>query len=544
VARKYAGSVAAIAVSGFFAVRNPEHELRARDVLAELTGLPITCGHELASELDSVLRAATCALNASLVRLLRDLMLSVQRALASLSVDAPLMVVRGDGSLMRVEMALERPVETILSGPAASVVGARALTQLDDMLVVDIGGTTTDIAVVRGGLPLLNNEGARVGRWRTLVRAVQTTSSGLGGDSQVSLDGSTPLQVGPRRVIPLAFLAEGHPEVKRDLVRMMIASGAPSPAESAFFTLSRSVDGLQYSDVETRILKALELGPRSLWWLAQRDPWAHLYLSRPNTLERTGVVLRGGFTPTDALHVSGGFVAWDLEAARLGAGLLGRALGLRAEDVAEAVLEQVRRQLIRLLVDVLGKGHAGGTEPQADDLLMRLALGMDGGDLEVSLRSRLPMVGIGAPAEHFVAPAARRLSAAVRFPEHFDVANAVGAICGSVVAREVVQVIAIYRPSGLDGYVLTGPFAAQHFHTREEALAEARSRAAGLARRHALEAGAADIEMAVVVDDQQGTAGPAFGGKLYLGSAVTATAVGRPRFAREAATAAIDERLW
>ena len=309
VARKYAGSVAAIAVSGFFAVRNPEHELRARDVLAELTGLPITCGHELASELDSVLRAATCALNASLVRLLRDLMLSVQRALASLSVDAPLMVVRGDGSLMRVEMALERPVETILSGPAASVVGARALTQLDDMLVVDIGGTTTDIAVVRGGLPLLNNEGARVGRWRTLVRAVQTTSSGLGGDSQVSLDGSTPLQVGPRRVIPLAFLAEGHPEVKRDLVRMMIASGAPSPAESAFFTLSRSVDGLQYSDVETRILKALELGPRSLWWLAQRDPWAHLYLSRPNTLERTGVVLRGGFTPTDALHVSGGFVA-------------------------------------------------------------------------------------------------------------------------------------------------------------------------------------------------------------------------------------------
>ena len=538
VARANAGSVAAFAVSGFFSVRNPEHELRARDIIAKLTGLPVTCGHELANELDSVLRAATCALNASLVPLLRDLMLSVQRALAALGIEAPLMVVRGDGSLMRVEMALERPVETILSGPAASVVGAQALTGLRDMLACDIGGTTTDLALVRDGLPGLNDKGATVGRWRTLVKAVQTVSRGLGGDSQVSLDRSTGrLSVGPRRAMPLCFLASRHPEVGHDLERMLSAPAQYEPSDLAFFAISRPpAQGSAYSDVERRILAALAARPQPLWRLIKGDPWIGLYLSHPNLLERSGVIIRSTFTPTDALHVLGTFVAWDRQAALDGARLLGLWLGKSAEEAASMVTAEVQRQLLRSFATMLSGGKTAVNEGSPDDVLLGLALNGhdDACDLEVTLRSRLPIVGLGAPAGHFVMPVASLLSAPAELPAHHGVANAVGAISGSVVVRETLELQGLYEASGLVGYMLTGPFPAQRFAEKEPALAEAIARATDLARRHAQAAGAAQVEVKLAIEEQEGTPSLSASEKLYLGTRIVATAVGRPQFAASA----------
>ncbi|NPV07557.1 MAG: hydantoinase/oxoprolinase family protein [Anaerolineae bacterium] len=544
LAREQRDKVAAFAVSGFFGVRNADHEMRAKRILIQETGLPVTCGHELASELDSVLRAATCALNASLVPLLRDLMVSLRRALDALGVRAPVMVVRGDGSLMRVEMALDRPVETILSGPAASVVGARALAGLQDMLVVDIGGTTTDLALVRGGLPLLNPRGATVGRWRTLVRAVQTVSSGLGGDSQVTLLEGTRLCVGPRRAVPLAFAAQEHPQVIGMLEETLTRASRLDPSESVVYLAARSADGNRMSPVEQRILEALGSGPQPLWRLATRDPWVHFYLSNPNRLEGTGVVLRSAFTPTDALHALGEFVAWDAEAAMLGARLLAWYLQASPEEVSRRVLLEVRHSLIRAMVAVLVNGSGGSAVTEVGGPLLDLALSAEGSDLEVRLRSRVPVVGLGAPAGHFVSPAARVMGDSACLPQHHSVANAVGAISGSVAVQELVSVQPVYRASGLDGYVLTGPFAAERYGEREAALEEAQRRAHSLARQAAEAAGAADIEVRVEVKDHKGTAGPGFGDRLYLGSTVTATAVGRPRFASEAEPRPEEEALW
>ncbi|MDH3674554.1 MAG: hydantoinase/oxoprolinase family protein, partial [Anaerolineae bacterium] len=140
--------VEAFAVSGFFSVRNPAHELRVRTLVEELAGpssgetRPVTCGHELSSRLNAVRRATTVALNARLIPLLHELMVTVQHSLEKLGVVAPLMVVKGDGSLVRAEWAMQRPIETVLSGPAASVVGAWHLAGRDDVWVVDVGGTT------------------------------------------------------------------------------------------------------------------------------------------------------------------------------------------------------------------------------------------------------------------------------------------------------------------------------------------------------------------------------------------------------------------
>ncbi|PIL21853.1 hypothetical protein P775_02440 [Puniceibacterium antarcticum] len=151
--------------------------------MAEVTGRPVTCSHELSARLGDPKRA----LNARLIGLTHRLIARAEETLCAFGVRAPMMVVRGDGALMSAAQAQQRPIETILSGTAASLVGARWLTGVRDALVADIGGNTTDIALLRDGVPLIDPAGAQVGRFRTMVEAVAMRAHGLGGDSEVQV---------------------------------------------------------------------------------------------------------------------------------------------------------------------------------------------------------------------------------------------------------------------------------------------------------------------------------------------------------------------
>ncbi|MEY4340432.1 MAG: hypothetical protein RLZ14_2282, partial [Actinomycetota bacterium] len=164
--------VEAYAVTAQFSVRNPEHELAAAALVRDLTGKPVTLSHHLSARLNGPKRAVTAILNSRLISIIDGLVRTTEAALADRGVNAPVMVVRGDGSLVSAAFVRERPIETILSGPAASLVGAAHLTGLDDAIISDIGGTTTDIAVLRNGIPTVSPEGATVGGHRTMVQAV------------------------------------------------------------------------------------------------------------------------------------------------------------------------------------------------------------------------------------------------------------------------------------------------------------------------------------------------------------------------------------
>lgn len=155
--------VGAFAVSGYGGSVNPSLELAVKDIIREATGCLVTCGHELSELLDFQTRARTAVMNARTVPLLVRLLEDLRKHLQELDITAPIMVVKGDGSLMSAAMAVERPVETILSGPAASVTGACRLTGLQEALVVDMGGTTTDTAVLAHGRVQVNESGCRLG---------------------------------------------------------------------------------------------------------------------------------------------------------------------------------------------------------------------------------------------------------------------------------------------------------------------------------------------------------------------------------------------
>ena len=236
--QRQAPRVSAFAISASFGVRNPEHELQLRAWVEAMCDKPVTCGHELASSLGAPRRAMTVALNARMISHVKALIESVKATLAACHIDAPLMIVKGDGSLINVESALKRPVGTVLSGPAASVLGACALSGHQDAIVADMGGTTTDIAIVRNGRPELGFDGAMIGQWRPMVEAIRIYAIGLGGDSEVRFGGGEGLVIGPRRVVPLSLLAHQYPKVLAVLERQQTES--PHAAQIRFAQIGRA----------------------------------------------------------------------------------------------------------------------------------------------------------------------------------------------------------------------------------------------------------------------------------------------------------------
>lgn len=513
--------VEGLAISGFFGVYNPEHELRVKALAQSLTDVPVTCGHELTTRLDSVRRATTAALNAQLIPLLHDLIGTVGETLDRMDVEAPLMVVKGDGSLVRAPWAMQRPIETILSGPAASVVGAWSLGGRRDVWTVDVGGTTTDIAVLDDGRPRLNPRGAHVGGWRTMVEAADVHTVGLGGDSHVRLEGSK-LTAGPRRVIPLCLLASEYPMVVDKLKMQETEKGNPRAGQ---FVVAQRSDARGLSAERRSLLTSLKDGPRLLSELTSEGP---LVDQRVKALEARQVVLRSAFTPTDALHALGRLSLWDAEAAHAGARMLAKQLDLDPDALCERVVEGVSDQVAKALVTkILGDEAVPPeweVEPAAEELLARALGEKPDSDLACEMRLRQSLVAIGAPVESYMPRVAEHLSTELIIPPHAEVANAVGAVSGSVVQQIRVTI----QPLDEDMFRLHLPDGVHDFPTLTDSVRHAEEVLIGRVEKMARDAGADHVEVRTERDDRTA---PVRGNRIYLGTEMTFTAVGRPALA-------------
>ncbi len=536
----YAPQVSAFAISGYFAVLNPAHELAVRDLARELTGLPVSCGHELTSNLHAPRRALTVALNARLIPLLQQLILSVNDMLAEKAIQAPLMVVKGDGSLIEALLALERPVETILSGPAASVVGARHLSGASDVFVVDMGGTTTDIALLHSDRPVLNVAGATVSGWQTMVEAIAIQTSGLGGDSEIRWDEKEGLVVGPRRVVPLSLLAYEQPQVL-DILHRQLAKETVGPYTGRFALRQRQLSHGQNSlNPEQRaVWEALAAGPTPLESLFRTAFQAYSWQRALDQLVEWGLVVISSFTPTDAAHVLGHYRAWSVEAAELGARLWRRrilalpAIGDEGEFCRQ-VMRQVTVQLGRALVSAAlaqtDKVDLNGSGPCRHVFVDRALTGQNETEalVDVALTLHRPLVAIGAPVGTYYPAVAERLHTQLYIPPHAEVANAVGAVVGSVIQR--VRVLIKPLPDEA-GFRLHSPTGVQDFTELEEAADNAIEAARLLAEDRARRAGATEVQVQVRREDRIYQPPDSSGQALYLETEVIAAAVGRPKLA-------------
>ncbi|WP_419922831.1 hydantoinase/oxoprolinase N-terminal domain-containing protein [Candidatus Poriferisodalis sp.] len=337
--------VDAYAVAAQFSVRNAAHELAAREAIRERTGKPVTCSHELSPRLGGPRRAVTTLLNAQLISVTSRFVNAIGDAMSALELDAPLMVVRGDGSLVSGDFVSVRPIETILSGPAASVIGARRLAaaELGDgsgletsCVIADIGGTTTDIASIRDGVVVgaaagssVERDGAVVGGHATMVTALPMTTVGLGGDSEIWIppEGDRgEIAVGPRRVVPLCIAAREHPDVVVPMLTRQLEADRVIAEHGQLLMLIAEVPpaaGLDTVDVQVLDLIGEASGVLALDELRRSARWR----SAIGRLERRGVVRRAAMTPTDACAVLGLLDDTDFgdpRGARLGAELFSR----------------------------------------------------------------------------------------------------------------------------------------------------------------------------------------------------------------------------
>ncbi|MFC6491274.1 hydantoinase/oxoprolinase family protein, partial [Nitratireductor sp. GCM10026969] len=281
--------------------------------------------HELSVRLGGPRRALTTLLNARLIALIDRLIAAAGGFLETRGITAPLMVVRGDGALVSADLARVRPIETILSGPAASLVGAHHLTGIDEAVVADIGGTTTDVALLFKGRPRLDPQGAMVGGYRTMVEAVAMRTFGLGGDSEVSLENGTldpVLRLGPRRLVPLSLAETLFPGAVLPQLERQLRRGQPARLDGRFVFSTglpeRYAAGLSAS--EGRLYARLGPAPLPLDTVLGGGT----ELAVMERLVARGLVQISGFTPSDAAHVAGGQKGWDIAAARVGAALFAR----------------------------------------------------------------------------------------------------------------------------------------------------------------------------------------------------------------------------
>jgi N-methylhydantoinase A/oxoprolinase/acetone carboxylase beta subunit len=556
---QHMGRVSAFAISATFGVRNPAHELQLRAWVQDMCDVPVTCGHELASSLGAPRRALTAALNARMIFHVKALIESVQRTLAARAIDAPLMVVQGDGSLINVASALRRPVNTVLSGPAASVLGACALSGLQNAVVADMGGTTTDIAVVRNGLPELSFDGALVGNWRPMVEAVKVYAVGLGGDSEVRLQGGEGLTIGPRRVVPISLLAHQHPHILAALERQQ--NETPHASQMRFAQRLHSDVALlaRLNDDELYAWECLATGPVDM----ERTNLENRALARAIArLERKSLAIYSGFTPSDAAHVLGLSTHWSAAGATFAARIWARQMrhmyGLGtwkqgdaigpAQDVVAKVVDTICQKLIEAGLNDAGQMNESSAGRVAALLTTMALAGGKTARAEVQIKAgegvgtaasasaaaptpvfqlqfspTMPLVGVGAPAASYYPAVARGLGVALKLPQHAEVANAVGAVLGQVSQRLHITLTqparGVFKVFTAQGPVDFGDLASAVAHAQQLAGAQARERA--------LDAGADGVTVAFT--QRNNSVNNDIDGNVFFEAVVTATASGPPK---------------
>lgn len=204
--------VTRVAVVGKFSQRNKKHEEKVAAYLQEhIPGLSVAMGHRVTGRLNFPRRVFTSLLTLATQERFQSFYSEVSKLLEQRGITAPLYILKADGGTLAFDRSAIKPVETIFSGPAASTLGGLALTPKGETsVVVDIGGTTTDLALILSGRPLLASKGACIDDMLTHVRAFATSSAAVGGDSCLKVEDGV-LQIMPYREGPAYCLGGPRP---------------------------------------------------------------------------------------------------------------------------------------------------------------------------------------------------------------------------------------------------------------------------------------------------------------------------------------------
>lgn len=466
-------------------------EKEAKQILEKQLGVPITVAYDMFDEVDVLKRGAGTLLNARLIPLIEEFLEAVKSVMAQRKLDLPIAIVRSDGSLMSEHVTKESPVETLLSGPAASVIGGGALAGERTAVIVDMGGTTTDIALIKDKSPVMEEKGVSIGKWQTMVKGLYVDTFGLGGDSAVRFKKGK-LYVDTQRVIPLSLLANEYPEVVDKLKKLNNQVKTHTKWRHEFYVLQRDIAGLKkYTGAEQRICAVLKRGPLLMEELAKMVG-QDMYSLPVQRLEEEGILMKSGLTPTDMMIIKGDFSIYELDAAQEAICFLANNIKETPEEVPDAVYDLVIKKMYCNIARILLQQKYPKRGRVLQDKNIRKFIEWSYEDaknaktnplLQTTLSTEIPLIGVGAPIHIFLPRVARLLGTKAVIPREAAVANALGAIAGQIVARIQVKIVADYKGMVFNGFsVFEGTW--QHLFRGYE---EAEEYAKGLAKRQVRE---------------------------------------------------------
>jgi len=402
--------VDAYAVCSAMSMANPSHEMVTDKAISMLDPKPVFCSHTVSQHTGMHERAATAALHAKLMPLMQDFIEGVEAAMSSNDLHCPVVLITGNGEQIAISEAAKQAGITVASGPACTA-GFGASQDIDFALVVDVGGTTTDIAMIENGEMVLSADGCKVGEWQTHMEAVDMFTGGVGGDSHVQVNDDGTMELGPGRVIPIS-MAKGFPGCKNWLgteLRSKCISLLPD-----FNANAQQDDPLIYTLTAN--------GPSTADSIRQKTGFSGVPLNkRLEYLARSQVILETGFTPTDALHVLRKISIGDASQAEAGAEVLAEILGMDTIRFCEKIIRMTEDKIENLLIDYVIHKYWGKS------LTNFISTRNDHPMLGVKFSMKVPLIGIGAAARYFLPQVADRLGTVVDFPKYCEVGNGVGA---------------------------------------------------------------------------------------------------------------------
>lgn len=492
--------VDAIAISSYFSPLNPEHEERAFEIVQKHSDLPVVMAHQLSTKLDSIKRAATASINASLVAVMQDFIQAVQVSLSDLGIDAPLMIVRGDGTLMPYTDAVRKPVETVLSGPAASAIGGRFLSRNGSSLVIDIGSTTTDMALVKDSRVVISEEGAKVGETETAVEAAKIRTISVGCDSRIAYDEKKEMKIGPDRVRSLSQMAIHHEHVAEEIQSLTKGSRiTKNPYDAEYWYLHKPLGEELFHSLPDKQKYVIELiqKPYRLSDLMKKAGVFHPRQLNLDSFIQQGKIECSSLNPSDLLHVEGAMDLWDRETAKAATQYYCNMYDKNRKDFIEEAMNKIVDIIVEEIMIFLACQHInpsrmpGSIDGEWGRWMLHEILYSDNHYLSINADSRFPIIGTGAPARHFLKKAARLMNTKFILPEFSDVANAVGAVSGSI--TEIREAIVFIREDEEQyAYIVKHEGKTKSFEQYQDACDYALEISRKLAREAAIKAGATD----------------------------------------------------
>lgn len=401
----FSGKADSFAIISTMSFVNPDHELVAKKAVEMIAKKPVYISSKVSSHPGMEERAATTVLNARLMPVMEEFIKGLETSLGKRIDPLKIKIIDGECHSSGLGETMEKSVKTFGSGPASTA--CFGCENMEKGLVVDIGGTTTDILLIENNKPVLT-ENSRIGKFDTHVKSVKMSTMGLGGDSRLWFDYKNQLKIGPERVEPLS-MHENIPSPEKWL---------ELPSNEVLYFLQTDEFDI-YTEFKDFFTDKKYLTMDEIFEKAGAGEKTREIVS---ILVNKGLLGAAGLTPTDILSVLGEIEVPNKGAANEAVGIFAEYLGITGADFCKKIINDFQKTLSNTIMSFLIAHSSGKDESEIFQFWKNNEY------FKIDFKSSIPIVGAGAAAKYFLPGVVEKISGELILPDNHEVGNAIGAL--------------------------------------------------------------------------------------------------------------------